>query len=69
MKRLSDSCYDISIKEYHHLSHIASAFFPSGYKDAIGLSIDGFGDFVSLVIAKCDGDNIKLLQSFSMLKP
>ena len=26
------------------------------------MSIDGFGDFVSLAIAKCDGDNIKLIK-------
>ena len=28
----------------HHKSHIASAFYPSGFKKAIGLSIDGFGE-------------------------
>ncbi len=46
----------------HHLSHIASAFYPSGFENAVGLSIDGFGDFKSLAIAKCKGDNIKIVK-------
>ena len=31
----------------HHLAHLASAFFVSGFKEAACLSIDGFGDFAS----------------------
>ena len=46
----------------HHISHIASAYFASGFKDAIGLSIDGFGDFCSLAIAKCNEGGIKVLK-------
>ncbi len=44
----------------HHLSHIASAFFPSGYDDAVGLSIDGSGDFVSLAISMCKNNKIEI---------
>ena len=46
----------------HHISHIASAFYPSNFEDAIGLSIDGFGDFASICIAKCDKDKIKIIK-------
>ena len=46
----------------HHTSHIASAFYPSGFKNAIGLSIDGFGDFCSLAIAKCNDKGIKVVK-------
>jgi carbamoyltransferase len=46
----------------HHTSHIASAFYPSGFKNAIGLSIDGFGDFCSLTIAKCNEEGIKVVK-------
>ena len=46
----------------HHLSHIASAFYPSGYKDAVGLSIDGFGDFCSMAIAICKNHKIKIIE-------
>ena len=45
----------------HHLSHIASAFYPSQFKKAIGLSIDGFGDFCSIAIAKCENEKISII--------
>ena len=41
----------------HHISHIASAFYASGFSDSIGLSIDGFGDFCSLMVAECNEKN------------
>ena len=36
----------------HHLSHISSSFFCSPFDESMSISIDGFGDFASLVIAK-----------------
>ena len=48
----------------HHLSHIASAYFPSNFEDAVGLSIDGFGDFASVCIAKCNKDQIKIIKKY-----
>ncbi len=44
----------------HHLAHIASAYYPSGFKKSIGLSIDGSGDFVSCAIAMCEDQNIDI---------
>ncbi len=44
----------------HHLAHIASAFYPSGFKKANGLSIDGSGDFVSCAIAECYENKINI---------
>ena len=46
----------------HHLAHIASAFYPSGFRDAVGLSIDGSGDFVTLAISKCKNNKIKIIE-------
>ena len=46
----------------HHISHIASAFYPSNFKKAIGLSIDGFGDFCSISIAKCENEKINIIK-------
>ncbi len=46
----------------HHLSHLASAYYPSKFKKAIGLSIDGFGDFCSLAIAKCENNSIDIIE-------
>src|ERR1700746_2011634 len=31
----------------HHLAHLASAFYPSPFRDATVVSVDGFGDFAS----------------------
>ena len=45
----------------HHLSHLASAFYPSKFSKAIGLSVDGFGDFCSVAIAKCENKKIKII--------
>ena len=48
----------------HHMSHIASAYFPSNFDEAVGLSIDGFGDFASICIAKCNKGKIKILKKY-----
>ena len=43
----------------HHISHISSAYYASNYSNAVGLSVDGFGDFCSLLIAECKDEQIK----------
>ena len=44
----------------HHLSHIASSYYPSNFDHAICISIDGFGDFASVVIAEGKGKKINI---------
>ena len=44
----------------HHLSHISSAYYPSEFKKSLAISIDGFGDFASIVIADCFNGYIKV---------
>ena len=44
----------------HHLSHIASSYFPSKLNHATGLSIDGSGDFVTLAISECKDNDINI---------
>tara|TARA_B100000902_G_scaffold3870_1_gene4955 strand:- start:16689 stop:18410 length:1722 start_codon:yes stop_codon:yes gene_type:complete len=46
----------------HHISHISSAYYASKFNDAIGLSIDGFGDFCSLMIADCRHNKIQPIE-------
>jgi carbamoyltransferase len=46
----------------HHIAHIASAYLPSNFEEAIGLSIDGSGDFASVCIAQCDKKKIKIIE-------
>lgn len=45
----------------HHLAHIASAFFCSPYEEAACLTVDGFGDFVSTMLAHGQGNSIDVL--------
>ena len=47
----------------HHLAHIASAYYLSNFKDrAAGLSYDGSGDAVSIMLADCKDTEIKVLE-------
>ncbi|MBZ5589448.1 MAG: carbamoyltransferase [Acidobacteriia bacterium] len=45
----------------HHLAHVASAFFCSPFSDAACLTVDGFGDFVSTMMAVGRGNKIEVL--------
>ncbi len=46
----------------HHLSHAASAFFPSPFEDAAILTIDGVGEWTTASIAHGKGNNIHFLK-------
>jgi carbamoyltransferase len=45
----------------HHLAHVASAFFCSPFEEAMCLTVDGFGDFVSTMMAAGRGSSIEVL--------
>jgi len=45
----------------HHLAHIASAYYCSPWEKAAGFSYDGSGDFVSTMMARCEGNEIEVL--------
>jgi carbamoyltransferase len=45
----------------HHLSHAASAFFPSPFDEAAILTIDGVGEYATLSIGKGCGNKIEFL--------
>jgi carbamoyltransferase len=44
----------------HHLAHLASAFYPSPYRDAVVASVDGFGDFASAAWGSGNGTALSL---------
>ncbi len=46
----------------HHLSHAASAFYPSPYEDAAILTIDGVGEWATTTISHGQGHRIQLLR-------
>jgi len=45
----------------HHIAHIASAYYCSPWDRAAGFSYDGSGDFVSTMTARCEGNQIQVL--------
>jgi len=47
---------------HHHVAHLASAFYLSGFEEAAVCSVDGFGDFVSTMTALGSGTSMKTLQ-------
>jgi carbamoyltransferase len=44
----------------HHRAHIASSFLVSPFDEAVCVSVDGFGDFVSTMIARGRGGRIRV---------
>jgi carbamoyltransferase len=46
----------------HHLSHAASAFYPSPYTDAAILTIDGVGEWATTTLCYGKGSQIKILK-------
>jgi carbamoyltransferase len=46
----------------HHLSHAASAFFPSPYEEAAILTLDGVGEWTTTSLAVGKGNQIQILR-------
>ncbi len=46
----------------HHLSHAASAFFPSPFKDAAILTLDGVGEWATTTIGYGNGNKISMFR-------
>lgn len=49
----------------HHLSHAASAFYPSPYNKAAILTIDGVGEWATATIGVGDGNSIDILRQLN----
>jgi carbamoyltransferase len=50
----------------HHMAHAASAFYLSGFDDALIVVADGMGELESLTIAVGEGDTIRVLRRYSI---
>ncbi|HTE08798.1 MAG TPA: carbamoyltransferase [Flavitalea sp.] len=46
----------------HHLSHAASAFYPSPFGEAAVLTVDGVGEWATTTICRGEGNSIELLK-------
>ena len=59
--KLGDGKVKILFPE-HHLSHAASAFYPSPFEEAAILTIDGVGEWATAIIGVGKGNSIKILR-------
>ena len=46
----------------HHLSHAASAFYPSPYEKAVILTLDGVGEWATTTVAIGDGNKLDIVK-------
>ena len=46
----------------HHLAHLASSYYPSGFQKALVLSIDGIGDFKTMKLAVGNSGALDVVQ-------
>ena len=49
----------------HHLSHAASAFYPSPFEEAAILTIDGVGEWATTTICKGRGNQIEIIKQLN----
>jgi carbamoyltransferase len=64
LKALDVNSSQLRFQEHHlehHIAHIASAYYCSPWEKAAGFSYDGSGDFVSTMMARCEGNEIEVL--------
>ena len=51
----------------HHLSHAASAFFPSPFEEAVVLTADGVGEWATTTVAIGKGNNLDIKKEIIFL--
>ena len=64
-KALDADSAELRFQEHHlehHIAHIASSYYCSPWEKAAGFSYDGSGDFVSTMMARCEGNKIEVLE-------
>jgi len=49
----------------HHFSHAASAFYPSPFKDAVILTLDGVGEWATTTAASGDNNEIQIMKEIN----
>ena len=61
---LNESFKDIKKLKFseHHLSHAASAFYPSPFNEAVILTLDGVGEWATTTVAIGKGNNIEMVK-------
>lgn len=49
----------------HHISHAASAYYPSPFDDAAIITVDGVGEWATTTIGRGKGNNIEILKQIN----
>jgi carbamoyltransferase len=49
----------------HHLSHAASAYYPSPFEESAILTIDGAGEWATASICKAEGNKIRIIKELN----
>ena len=64
LKEHDDNFKDINKINFseHHYSHAASAFYPSPFKEAVILTLDGVGEWATTTVAVGKENNIEMLK-------
>ena len=64
LKKHDESFKDIGKIKFseHHYSHAASAFYPSPFKEAIILTLDGVGEWATTTVAIGRDNNLKIMK-------
>ncbi len=64
LKRHDEKFNDINKIKFseHHFSHAASAFYPSPFKEAVVLTLDGVGEWATTTVAIGKGNNLRILK-------
>ena len=53
----------------HHLSHAASAFYASNFKEAIVLTLDGVGEWATSTVCIGNNNDLEIKRKFIFLIP
>ncbi len=67
-KKIKGLLHEVGIEapiEYvnHHMAHAASAYYSSGHKKALAITMDGEGDLLSATVNICDNGQIKRISA------
>ena len=64
LKRHDEKFLDINKIKFseHHFSHAASAFYPSPYRNAVVLTLDGVGEWATTTVAIGEENRLKIIK-------
>ena len=67
LKKIDDNFKDINKINFseHHFSHAASAYYPSPFKDATILTLDGVGEWATTTISEGKNENLKIIKEIN----